>query len=506
MSTLEKSMRRRRVAVMIALVASSAAIIALATTGGEASASHSDITARQFHASPNGEADADGSVAHPLSLGRALSGQSPVLPGDTLWLHGGIYHGPFTSELRGTERAPILVRQAAGERATIDGGATSISEPALYVKGAWTTYWGFEVMSSDPSRVLEETGSQPVGLKRGTGIDVHAPHSRFVNLVVHDAANGIGLWSDAEEAEAYGNLVYYNGWSAADRSHGHGIYTQNEQGVRRVSENIIFSQFSHGIHAYGSDAASLDHIELTGNVVFNNGALDRSYYDRNILLGGARSAAAPVLDSNYTYYTPLVRHGGENNVGYNGGCVNLIARNNYFAGQVRGGVPLRLADRCSGVIAGNVFYGAMEPAIATAYPDNAYLSEPPTGLKVFVRPNRYDPSRAHVVVYNWDRLPEVTIDLSALSFDPGAVVELRDAQDYFGEPAVAQPLLDGRITVPMRGARPAAPVGNLATPRHTQPEFAVFVAIGTPRRHRLRELAASTLEHAQRMWGQLWER
>src|SRR5205085_166797 len=139
--------------------------------------------------------------------------------------------------------------------------------------------------SSDPLRTSPETGSRPPSLKRGMGIDVHAPHTRFINLIVHDLADGLGLWQDAEGAEAYGNLVYYNGWSAGDRSHGHGIYTQNERGVRRISDNIIFDQFSHGIHAYGSDAAALDYIELVGNVVFNNGALDRKYYDRNILLG-----------------------------------------------------------------------------------------------------------------------------------------------------------------------------------------------------------------------------
>lgn len=492
----------RNVALALAAGAVMAVTFVVVAGGGQPASASAGPTGRQFHVSPAGAAGGDGSAEHPLSLTEALSAQSPVLPGDTLWLHGGTYHGPFVSELRGTEGAPILVRQAPGERATIDSGATSISGHALYVRGGWTTYWGFEVMSSNRARVLAEGGSQPAGLKRGTGIDVHGPHTRFINLIVHDLANGIGLWSDAVEAEAYGNLVYYNGWSAVDRSHGHGIYTQNEQGVRRVSDNIIFSQFSHGIHAYGSDAATLDRIELTGNIVFNNGALDRQYYDRNILLGGERQAVAPVLDSNYTYYTPLVRHGGENNVGYNGGCADLIARNNYFAGQVRGGIPLRLADRCAGEITGNVFYGAVEPALATMYPDNQYLAEAPTGVKVFVRPNKYDRARAHVVVYNWDRLPEVTVDLSALPFEPSAQVELKDVQDYFGAPVVSQPFHDGRVAVPMRAAHAAPPVGNLEAPRPTQPEFAAFVVIGTPRRDRVREWA----DQGRRWWEGVWER
>jgi hypothetical protein len=505
MNMMSTFLNRRRVMAACAVCAVTG-VTALSVAGAGSPAPASPNRARQFHASPTGSADADGTAEHPLSLSHALSADSPVLPGDTLWLHGGTYHGPFVSELRGTESAPILVRQAAGERATIDSGATSISEHALYVKGAWTTYWGFEVMSSNPTRVLTEGGSQPAALKRGTGIDVHAPHSRFINLIVHDLANGIGLWSDAPEAEAYGNLIYYNGWSAGDRSHGHGIYTQNEQGERRVSDNIIFSQFSHGIHAYGSDAARLDHIQLTGNIVFNNGALDRRYYDRNILLGGNRTAVAPLLDSNYTYYTPFVRHGGENNVGYNSGCTDLVARDNYFAGQELGGTPIRLAQHCAGQITGNLFYGAVEPTLTSLYPDNQFLSERPTGLKVFVRPNKYDPARAHVVVFNWDRVPEVSLDLSMLPFDPSANVELRDVQDYFGAAVVTAPFGNGRLTVPMRRGHAAPPVGDIEPPRATQPEFAAFVVIGKPRRDRISEWVSSTIDHGRQMWEGLWGR
>jgi hypothetical protein len=466
----------------------------------------SQASGRAFHASPAGTAAGDGSPARPLSLALALSANSPVLPGDTLWLHGGTYRGAFVSELRGTQAAPIVVRQAIGERATIDSGSTSIAVPTLYIKGAWTTYWDFEVMSSDPLRVIAEGGSQPASLKRGMGIDVHAPFTKLLNLVVHDLGDGIGLWSDAEGAEAYGNLVYYNGWSGADRAHGHGIYTQNQQGIRRISDNIIFSQFSHGIHAYGSDAAPLDYIELTGNIVFNNGALDRRYFDRNILLGGQRLATAPVLDSNYTYYSPGLRHGGENNIGYNAGCTGLVARHNYFAGQAAGGVPLRLSDLCTGLIADNMFYGALEPKIPAAYPNNEFTTTRPTGTRVFVRPHPYDRTRAHIAVYNWDRLPSVEIDLSSLGFDPGRPIDLRDAQNFFGAPLYSAPFGNGRITVPMRGATVAPPLGNVEAPPHTAPEFIALVAIGVPERRPLSDLAASTLSNARRVMERLWAR
>jgi hypothetical protein len=403
-----------------------------------------------------------------------------VLPGDTVWLRGGTYRGTFISELRGTATAPIVVRPVEGEHARVDSGSTGVAVPTLYVKGAWTTYQGFEVMSSEPTRLLTESGSQPAALKRGVGIDVHGPNTKFVNLIVHDLADGIGIWADAENSEAYGNIVYFNGWEASDRAHGHGVYTQNRAGsVRRIAENLIFDQFSHGIHAYGSDAADLDDIQLTGNVVFNNGALDPRYYDRNILLGGQRKAANPVVEHNFTYYSARVRHGGENNIGYNAGCTNLVARDNYFAGQVDGGAPLVLSRGCAGEVTGNTFIGPIEPWIGQAFPANSY-TQAATGLHVFVRPNEYDRRRFHVVVFNWDRLPTIDLDLSAARLDRRARFELRDAQNIFGEPLAAGVFGSGRVTIALRGLATAAPVGNVPAPAHTAPEFLALVLTGAP--------------------------
>jgi hypothetical protein len=479
MNMLRLDSHRYRAVAATVVVIFCVCAVALARIRGGAQKPSAHIIGRMLYVSPKGTSTADGSELHPVDLASALSANGPVGAGDTVWLRGGTYKGTFVSELRGTEAARILVRQYPGERATIDS-APSL-EPALFVKGGWTTYWGFEVTNSDPARVITETGSHPATIHRGIGLDVHGPHTRFVNLVVHDLAGGFGIWTDAEEAEAYGNIVYHNGWEADDRAHGHGIYTQNRLGTRRLTDNIVFSQFSHGIHAYGSGAAHLDHITLSGNVVFNNGELDATYFDRNILLGGERVAADPFVENNFTYYSPGRRHGGENNFGYNAGCTNLVARDNYFAGQVRGGVPLKLLDNCRGTMTGNVFYGLMEQRIGRTYPDNTYVNERPTGQQVFIRRNKYDSSRSHVIVYNWDRLPELTLDLSAALLEPNMGYELRDAQNVFG-PAVASGTFgNGRVKVPLRGLTVESPVGNVAPPAHTAPEFAVFILIGTPR-------------------------
>ena len=75
-------------------------------------------------------------------------------------------------------------------------------------------------------------------------------------MVLHDCAQGLGFWIYSPDSEAHGNLIFYNGWQGrgTDRGHGHGIYIQNRDGAKLLSDNIIFDQFGLGIQAYGSGA------------------------------------------------------------------------------------------------------------------------------------------------------------------------------------------------------------------------------------------------------------
>ena len=79
------------------------------------------LVATEFFVSPTGTDRGKGSQKSPWSLAKALSHPGAVNPGDTIWLRGGTYTGNFTSYLTGTAKAPIVVRQYPGERATLDG-------------------------------------------------------------------------------------------------------------------------------------------------------------------------------------------------------------------------------------------------------------------------------------------------------------------------------------------------------------------------------------------------
>jgi hypothetical protein len=426
-------------------------------------------TGRSWWAAPDGSADADGTLERPLDLATALSSRSPARPCDTIWLRGGQYRGAFVSELRGQETAPIVVRQAPNERATLDGAPSA--DPVLTARGEHAWFWGFEVTSSDPDRVSGETGPWPTDLRRG-GIAVRGSELKFINLVVHDLTRGFSIDSSALNTEVYGSLVYYNGWQAADGgTNGHGIDTHNRAGRRLFADNIVFNQFSHGILAYGSAENPVDNIGLEGNILFNNGVLGRNGPERDVLIGGGSIAQNPVLRANLTY------GGAQTVVGHGAGCRGARIEGNLLV------APFLLGP-CDAVIKGNTVHGTGGP-LAAAHRDNAYRGEPPAGVVVTVRPNRYEPGRAHVAIYNWDRRPAVDVDLSAAALAPGTAYEVRDAQNFFGRPVVKGTFSPDSpaVSIPLTGLSVAPPVGEgLRAPAHTAPEFAtlVVVPVGAP--------------------------
>jgi hypothetical protein len=282
--------------------------------------------------------------------------------------------------------------------------------------------------------------------------------------------NGLGAWSSAPDAEVYGSIIFNNGWGAPDRPHGHGIYLQNRDGAKLVRDNIVFNQFGAGIHAYGSSEAHLDSIQLEGNVVFNSGAL-AAHPGANILVGGGVVANRPELKHNFTYHDPR-RNSGANYVGYDAGCRDAVIEDNYLIG----GYPLALT-RCGGRIVNNVLLGNMNTQDRSTYPDNSYHADASAlRSELFVRRSRYEPGRAHVTVYNWDRERSVALDLAAAGVKPGDSYEITDVQHYFG-PAVMSGTYDGgTVELQMRQrTEVTVPVGGGPAPRHTAPEFAVFV-------------------------------
>lgn len=446
-----------------------------------------------FFAAPYGHGEAQGTIGDPWDIATALA-HPRVQPGDVIWLRGGVYalKRTLASRLRGEEQSPIVVRQFPGERATLDCRLvteTGAASECLLIQSVHTWYWGFEITNSTTVRDSSTPGSTPN--PRGLGIQGQGGlGTRLINLVIHDVGTSL-FESQRSGIEVYGTIAYNSGWDGPDRSHGPGFYIRNRSDYpqKLIRDNIVFQHYRQGLQGYGSFDNVFSNFVVEGNAFFNNG-IGRDGFHRNLMFGNENTDHRNNLfRENFTYFAPGAG-AGSNMLGSDaGGCVGLRLIGNVFAhGPARAAVDV---NNCAGLeIAGNLFYGttSLHPAdgggdtrgaeFRAEYSANTYYGAAlgsPGGVAVFLRPNRYESGRAHLIVYNWDRLPSVRVDLSSLGYRPGDGYEIRNVQDYFGE-RLRGLYRGGTVRVPMTGWRAELPIGYAgdALPA-TFPEFGVFV-------------------------------
>lgn len=488
-------------------------LVLLADADVDSSADASTLSSNEFYVAPYGSPTADGSLADPWDLQTALNHPAAVQPGDIIWLREGRYGtgGKILSYLTGTEENPIIVRQYPGERATVNGGIEATRD------GAWVTFWGFEITNTNPRVVSTED----IETLRPEGLGFHGRGYKAINMIIHDTGHpGIGFWSPVGDGgEIYGCLIWGTGiYENGSSERGSAIYAQNQEGTRYIADVIAFWNFFAGIKP-GAVGGWTDGFVLEGNVGFNN-------YRWPLFHGGSEShpASRSVATNNYTYHEPREDWGTGNLFGWSRDVYQGDAeiRDNYFVG----GVPsLEIRNWRELTVTGNTVIGATQAVIHLEDPDNitdAYwdyntyfggtdVAEPfqyqhhtntydfagwqsvtgfdanstftpslPTEPKIVVRPNKYEPGRGHVIVYNWDLQDTVSVDVSSI-LDIGDAYQVQDAQHFFGEP-VAAGIYDGDpLTLPMNLTKKTALFGAVTHfdrhERHTAPEFAVFVLL-----------------------------
>ncbi len=115
--------------------------------------------------------------------------------------------------------------------------------------------------------------------------------------------------------------------------------------------------------------------------------------------------------------------------------------------------------------------------------DSKFVSgTPATKPWIRIRPNPYTKGRANIVIYNWAKAGTVPVDVSSI-LAAGDEYELRDAQNFFGKPALSGKYDGGTLAVPMKLTEVAKAVGNVPTPPvHTGPEFGAFILMKKERR------------------------
>jgi parallel beta-helix repeat protein len=445
-----------------------------------------------YYVSPTASESGMGTAAQPWTLQAALSGAAGRLqPGDTVWLRGGTYQGAFHTQLVGSPGRWIVFRQAPGERATIDG--------TLRADGAYLAFWGFEIMQSVPVTY---------------GLQANTAHGRFINLIVHDAGTqGVSFWTPAVDAELYGCIVYNNG---THENLDHGVYVHNDSGTKLIADNIFFNNLARGIQVYASRKnAAIRDIRVEGNVAFNNGTISAVTAARqNLIFNAPVRTEGMVGVGNLLYFSGrqginlrLGRYAAEHNR-------DIVLRDNYAAG---GKIGLEMVQPwMRATIEGNEFIGSRDVVMVGGtgiaqryqwsnnrwgrdangrgwwYEGKAYdwsgwrqatglggtdrvETGRPAATKLFVRPNKYEAGRAHIVVYNWGGEPTVSVDVGAVLRD-GDRYEIRNVQALFGPPLVSGVYRGVPIQVPMSGTAPPTPLGRITRrPPRTGPAFDAFV-------------------------------
>ncbi len=446
------------------------------------------------YVAPLGSTSGAGTVSTPWDL---ATGFACALPGDTVWLRGGMYRGGFATALDGTPSTPILFREYPGERATIDG--------TLRADGSYLTFWGFEIMQSAPTTY---------------GLQANTNAGHFINLIVHDAGTeGISFWTPGENSELYGCIVYNNG---TNDNLDHGVYVHNETGTKLITDNVFFDNFARGIQVYASgNNSAIRNVQVVTNVSFNNGSISGDVPSRqNLTISAQVTTSGMAARSNLLYYSP-----GENGIQMRLGNVDpsnnhdIVVDSNYAVG---GAVGLEMRLQWSqATVLGNVLVGdAASEIVSTGGNESGYqwsgntyyrdstgtgwlqndvpnnfagwrsatglggsdqaIATWPTTTKAVVLPNKYEAGRAFVVIYNFASLAAVDVDLSGV-LSAGSRFQIRNVQDVFGTPVDTGTYSGGTIAIPMAGVQPPLPIGRATVqPPRTGPSFDVFLVTTAP--------------------------
>ncbi|MBM4048517.1 MAG: hypothetical protein FJ279_25735 [Planctomycetes bacterium] len=451
------------------------------------------VLARELHVSPTGAPEGDGRQERPLDLATALTSERHVKPGDTVWLSGGTYQGPFNKPASpaGTETAPIIYRAAPGQRVTLTANDTD--RTVLEIQSSHVWFWGLEVTVNGKP----EQGHYGAGVSLRGGREI-----KLINMVVHDCPNRSGIGGSNLGSEFYGCLVYRNGqWGHAQA---HGTYTQNRpEDVggdlaalpwKTHRDCVIFNNFGFGVHSYAT-APRLANLLFEGVVAFGNGLPQGAEKPTvNFLAGGRKFDDHVIVRDCFTYFPREGDFKRGADFGYHDQNGRLTIERSRFIG---GADAVWICRWQEATVKSNVFFTARGRDIVLLAPenhdpkhyrfeDNLYyrgtpgpfqfnnapfasleawqratgldmssriIDSPPTEPWVFLRPNKYEPNRALLIVYNWPGKPEVIVRLDELwNLKPGEKFTIVNVEDIWAKPVVEATFQGEPLSVTMSGS------------------------------------------------------
>ncbi len=483
-------------------------LAALLTLG--ASVMRGQCSANNWYVAVNGASSNNGSINSPWTYDQARNPPGVVHAGDTIWFRGGTYNMPNIPDPTvvrswygsGTASCPLKIRAyqpgtyGIPERVIITASNTNALYTAvatIYISCSYCWFWGMEVTtSSNQNRLSQFPGDSPPDILYGDSIDVRVnngnlPGIKIIDTILHDTRQGIGAQAGTNpNLEANFNLIFYNGWDAPDRGHGHGHYwqTQISGDIHQANHEMSWANMGYGFQAYGSSDAYERNYQFHGGTYWQSGAIS-THGSGEIVIGGTDPAYNLSMD-NVRTYSP--GGGDQFLIGWPSypcgpSCVlGASITNSYIASNP---VLQQIAIPSGIAITNTTFiYNQITGFAPANYPTSTFITPRTgygTGQLCFVDLASYQPGLGSVTIYNWTLQNTVSCNVSSI-LTVGSAYQVVNAADYLsetygpGSPVLSGVYAGGNLTFPMTGLTQAAVVGTGAqTPTNTWPKFAVFI-------------------------------
>lgn len=485
--------------------------------------------------SPEGLPENKGTIDSPWDIITAFN-SSQIQNGDSILLREGIY--PLGNGIHiGTavEGQPVTVMPYKYESVIIEGYANddgsgninlNISSPSVIVRDLIFT-------EASKDRVSNIMHSNPADIPVSMGANVRDPNTKLINCIfLNITGTAINSPGGAHNAEIYGNIVVNNGWwedsETRKKGHGHSLYFQNENGRKKVENNVFIKPYGYGMQFYSAGSAGTEGSDVISNIAISAGSLADETGTTgayNYLIESQGDGSVTNMHRNHSYHidrgtgfsvghikvSDLCDFRGNYVLGGSKGLVywnykHVVARNNTVVMKnfKTTGYNYDIAHIDYPDIAGDfkhdidssVYYtddalfpytggGSFENWKETYKVDSngtiIYVSsfeEVPNNISVI--PNKYEKGRGHIVIYNHQLLAEVEVDVSTIFENSGVNYWLYDLED------LRQPIQHGTIgsdyklkiptnqstVLPLKGTElHGAPV-------HSKDDFGSFLIMG----------------------------
>lgn len=263
-----------------------------------------------------GTPDGNGSLEQPWDLQTALSQKPSVVNGgDTIYLHGGVYNGRFTSTLENTKPDKKITVTVFNEaKVILNGNLASNKNAVLEVRGKGVRFRNLEItFLGEFSRHQSNDGFKAVyGVNHLSGTDCE-----FMNLKIHNNPGvGFGSWKHTGNSKIIDCVIFNNGYIGKTRGHGVGIYVQNaSDSIRLIKNNIIFNNYYKGVEIWSASknatSSFVKNVQFSDNIVFNNGLPSGRFVDNLIVAtddrNGINIAKNIRIENNIFYHNTSIK-------------------------------------------------------------------------------------------------------------------------------------------------------------------------------------------------------